>query len=86
MKLQLNKKKLKNLSKDAQILPGNMTPNVAGGTGVAATCGGGWQDTYSGLTGGTNPPATDTCGGGSCGCDTSREECGTGRGNTNACA
>lgn len=31
MKLQLNKKKLKNLSKDAQILPNDMTPNVAGG-------------------------------------------------------
>ena len=31
MKLQLNKKKLKNLSKDAQILPENMTPNVGGG-------------------------------------------------------
>ena len=32
MKLQLNKKKLKNLSKDAQILPNDMTPNVAGGS------------------------------------------------------
>ena len=32
MKLQLNKKKLKNLSKDVQILPEDMTPNVAGGT------------------------------------------------------
>ena len=31
MKLQLNKKKLKNLSKDAQALPEDMTPNVAGG-------------------------------------------------------
>ncbi len=31
MKLQLNKKKLKNLSKDAQILPSDMTPNIAGG-------------------------------------------------------
>ncbi|WDE06725.1 hypothetical protein SG34_007425 [Thalassomonas viridans] len=31
MKLQLNKKKLKNLSKDAQTLPSDMTPNIAGG-------------------------------------------------------
>ena len=31
MKLQLNKKKLKNLSKDSQILPDNMTPNIGGG-------------------------------------------------------
>lgn len=31
MKLRLNKKKLKNLSKDAQILPNNMTPNIGGG-------------------------------------------------------
>ena len=31
MKLQLNKKKLKNLSKDAQILPSDMTPNIGGG-------------------------------------------------------
>jgi hypothetical protein len=30
MKLTLNKKKLKNLSKDAQILPTEMTPNIAG--------------------------------------------------------
>lgn len=31
MKLQLNKKKLKNLSKDTQILPDNLTPNIGGG-------------------------------------------------------
>ncbi len=31
MKLELNKKKLKNLSKDAQILPDNITPNIGGG-------------------------------------------------------
>ena len=38
MKLQLNKKKLKNLSKDAQILPGDMTPQIGGGITAAATC------------------------------------------------
>ena len=32
MKLVLNKKKLKNLSKDNNILPESMTPQVAGGT------------------------------------------------------
>ncbi|WDE14336.1 hypothetical protein [Thalassomonas haliotis] len=31
MKLELTKKKLKNLSKDAQSLPADMTPQVAGG-------------------------------------------------------
>ena len=31
MKLQLNKKKLKNLSKDAQVLPAAATPKVGGG-------------------------------------------------------
>ena len=31
MKLKLNKKKLKNLSKDASILPSAMTPQVGGG-------------------------------------------------------
>jgi hypothetical protein len=31
MKLQLNKKKLKNLSKDVQILPSEMTPKIGGG-------------------------------------------------------
>ncbi|WDE08718.1 hypothetical protein SG34_032970 [Thalassomonas viridans] len=31
MKLQLNKKKLKNLSKDNQALPMALTPQVAGG-------------------------------------------------------
>jgi len=39
MKLQLNKKKLKNLSKDAQILPSDMTPNIGGaGTNVTRWC------------------------------------------------
>lgn len=33
MKLKLNKKKLKNLSKDNKALPENMTPKVAGGIG-----------------------------------------------------
>jgi len=31
MKLQLNKKKLKNLSKDTEVLPDNITPNIGGG-------------------------------------------------------
>ena len=31
MKLKLNKKKIKNLSKDKHSLPANMTPQVAGG-------------------------------------------------------
>jgi len=31
MKLKLNKKKLKNLSKDNKALPANMTPQVGGG-------------------------------------------------------
>ena len=33
MKLKLNKKKLKNLSNDAQVLPADMTPKVGGGWG-----------------------------------------------------
>ncbi len=31
MKLQLNKKKLKNLSKDNKVLPADMTPQIGGG-------------------------------------------------------
>lgn len=31
MKLQLNKKKLKNLSKDAQLLPSDVTPQIGAG-------------------------------------------------------
>jgi hypothetical protein len=38
MKLKLNKKSLKNLSKDAQILPGEMTPQIGGGITAAANC------------------------------------------------
>ncbi len=39
MKLELNKKKLKNLSKDAQVLPENVTPNIAGGVAqTMVTC------------------------------------------------
>ncbi|WDE02111.1 MULTISPECIES: hypothetical protein [Thalassomonas] len=45
MKLKLNKKKLKNLSKDKKSLPAEMTPQVAGGindfpvaTGCARYC------------------------------------------------
>ena len=33
MKIQLNKKKLKNLSLDNQVLPNGMTPQIGGGTG-----------------------------------------------------
>lgn len=55
MKLKLNKKNLKNLSKDAQVLPANMTPVVAGGSYECAT------DT----TPGTWPtPSQNTCNGG----------------------
>jgi len=60
MKLQLNKKQLKNLSQDAQVLPFNMTPNVVGaGPGPSPTA--------------------------SCGCDTSREECGRTGNDTDTC-
>ena len=45
MKLQLNKKKLKNLSKDAEILPSDLTPEVAGGT---AGCTGTYECEQSG--------------------------------------
>ena len=31
MKLKLNKKKLKNLSKDQNVIPADMTPQVGGG-------------------------------------------------------
>ncbi|SFD18222.1 hypothetical protein [Pseudoalteromonas denitrificans] len=34
MKIKLNKKKLKNLSKDTQSLPVNMTPQIAGGNTI----------------------------------------------------
>lgn len=34
MKIQLNKQKLKNLTKDRKVLPGDLTPKVAGGWGV----------------------------------------------------
>jgi hypothetical protein len=33
MKLQLNKKQLKNLTNDAQVLPADMTPQIGGGLG-----------------------------------------------------
>ena len=57
MKLQLNKKKLINLSKDAQILPEDMTPNVGGGTLRSVGCPA------------TNITIDWTCNGtGSCGC------------------
>ncbi|SFC87903.1 hypothetical protein [Pseudoalteromonas denitrificans] len=37
MKLKLNKKKIKNLSKDTTILPSDMTPQVAGGRAIPET-------------------------------------------------
>ncbi|WDE02747.1 MULTISPECIES: hypothetical protein [Thalassomonas] len=40
MKLKLNKKKLKNLSKDKKSLPAEMTPQVAGG-GITGPSSGG---------------------------------------------
>ncbi|SFC92012.1 hypothetical protein [Pseudoalteromonas denitrificans] len=47
MKLKLNKKKLKNLSKDQKSLPADMTPQVAGGgpitdEPICGMSGGGW--------------------------------------------
>ncbi|SFD57486.1 hypothetical protein [Pseudoalteromonas denitrificans] len=41
MKLKLNKKKLKNLSKDHQALPSDMTPQVGGGIYSRYAC---WTD------------------------------------------
>lgn len=35
LKLKLNKKKLKNLSKDTKALPEDMTPHIGGGDGPA---------------------------------------------------
>lgn len=41
MKLKLNKKKIKNLSKDQKALPNDMTPQVAGGRVFESPTGGG---------------------------------------------
>ena len=49
MKLQLNKKKLKNLSKDAQIVPSDMTPQVGGADGVVKVPGNGEGTSFCGL-------------------------------------
>lgn len=38
MKLKLNKKTLKNLSKDTSVLPADMTPQVGGGITAAVNC------------------------------------------------
>ncbi|SFD34502.1 hypothetical protein [Pseudoalteromonas denitrificans] len=38
MKLKLNKKKLKNLSKDSNSLPLGMTPHVGGGKNYSDNC------------------------------------------------
>ncbi len=39
MKLKLNKKKLKNLSKDNKVLPMEMTPQIGGGRGQGVCSG-----------------------------------------------
>jgi hypothetical protein len=52
MKLQLNKKKLKNLSKDAAVLPADMTPAVGGGVVRTEWC----NSTYVKCV-----PASDKC-------------------------
>ena len=64
MKLTLNKKKLKNLSKDAQILPNDMTPNVGGGT---ITIGGFTRLQCISIGCGTTDDSF-----GSCGCDSGK--------------
>ncbi|SFD34833.1 hypothetical protein [Pseudoalteromonas denitrificans] len=46
MKLNLNKKKLKNLSKDAQILPNDMTPQVGAGFRESAQSPCRWTHVY----------------------------------------
>ncbi|WDE02162.1 MULTISPECIES: hypothetical protein [Thalassomonas] len=51
MKLQLNKKKLKNLSKDKNALPAAMTPQIAGGRDTRFSA-----DDYA------TCPYTETCG------------------------
>lgn len=83
MKLKLNKKKLKNLSKDAQILPGKITPNVAGGSYECdtGTNPGTWP--MPSLDGCLPVGGTDTCmtvdwtcdATGSCGCDSAGGHC-----------
>jgi hypothetical protein len=89
MKLTLNKKKLKNLSKDAQILPNNMTPNVGGGgtnhcqsadyctTGVGYTDGCATNNCNSDMTAcGTVITDDVFCDAtGSCGCDSAGRNC-----------
>ena len=50
MKLKLNKKKLKNLSKDNLVIPAEMTPQIAGGR-----IGGFSEADYK------TCPATETC-------------------------
>lgn len=63
MKLKLEKKNLKNLSQDMQVLPADMTPQVAGGY-TAEKCGGGNTDGGGGnMTYGTTLCQTERCGG-----------------------
>jgi len=38
MKLKLNKKRLKNLSKDSSVLPADLTPQIAGGISMGENC------------------------------------------------
>lgn len=63
MKLTLNKKALKNLSKDSQILPDEVTPQIGGGVltdnGCPATVA--CEESF-------NTCPEDTCGTGSAGC------------------
>ena len=62
MKLKLNKKSLKNLSKDSQVLPGKMTPQIGGGITAAANC------TASQFESGCNQcPSENVCGSDNCG-------------------
>ncbi len=70
MKLQLNKKKLKNLSKDSAILPSDLTPKVVGG-GETGSCGCATVGAECGTGQCSIPPITvdGPCGAtGSCGC------------------
>ncbi|WDE09199.1 hypothetical protein SG34_031025 [Thalassomonas viridans] len=59
MKLQINKKKLKNLSKDAKVLPEKLTLDVAGGTPRTVHCMGD-ESNGCGMTIGACNPVLDT--------------------------
>jgi len=64
MKLKLNKKKIKNLSKDNAILPNDFTPQIGGGLGRTIIT----KDVFCGATGSCgcdsanrNCTVTNTC-------------------------